>query len=368
MNAQTTSLATIPTATVALVAVVALVVCLGCEQAKTEAPLSLTATSIAPKEPPSENELRGMVDEAIEFTRQRKLDLTTHAAWQIFHGVLAYGKNFVVNNNGQPVRALDYGLDGGAMVGWVMRPGDVGLRAIAEPGSKTGQGHEDQWVAIIAQCDVPLDRTIDVGGRKFTMADLIEQVKHDAVDGKEFSWTLIALSHYLPTDSTWTAADGTVWSMERIMAQEARQDLAESACGGTHRLIGMTMALERYRQEYPDKPLVGGWLAGQNKIDDALELAQQNQLKNGAFSVSFFARSSNSPDLAMHLWASGHTLEFLSLALDDAEIREPWVARAVVSLCELLKATRGVDLECGALYHAIHGLVLYRAKRFGASG
>ena len=39
--------------------------------------------------------------------------------------------------------------------------------------------------------------------------------------------------------------------------------------------------------------------------------------------------------------------------------------RAVGYMCRLLERTKHIDLECGALYHAAHGLVLYRAKVYG---
>jgi hypothetical protein len=65
------------------------------------------------------------------------------------------------------------------------------------------------------------------------------------------------------------------------------------------------------------------------------------------------------------LGATGHTLEFLTLALDDEEIKAPWMALAAQYLCELLRATKDEPLECGALFHAAHGLHLYRVRRFG---
>ena len=34
---------------------------------------------------------------------------------------------------------------------------------------------------------------------------------------REYSWTLIALNRYLPTDATWTASDGQTWSIERLV-------------------------------------------------------------------------------------------------------------------------------------------------------
>ena len=74
-------------------------------------------------------------------------------------------------------------------------------------------------------------------------------------------------------------------------------------------------------------------------------------------------------DRAVHLGSPGHTVEFLGLALDSLvqseRLGEPWITPGVVHLCELFQRTRSIDLECGALYHAAHGLALYRDRRFG---
>ena len=34
-------------------------------------------------------------------------------------------------------------------------------------------------------------------------------------------------------------------------------------------------------------------------------------------------------------------------------------------MCDLFRKTEKLPLECGALYHAAHGLVLYRERVFG---
>ncbi len=41
------------------------------------------------------------------------------------------------------------------------------------------------------------------------------------------------------------------------------------------------------------------------------------------------------------------------------------MTRAVVHLVGCFEKTQKFDLECGALYHAAHGLDLYRTRRFG---
>jgi hypothetical protein len=53
------------------------------------------------------------------------------------------------------------------------------------------------------------------------------------------------------------------------------------------------------------------------------------------------------------------------MAMTDEEVREAWMTKAAVALCDLLEATREMELECGALYHAAHGLILYRERLFG---
>jgi hypothetical protein len=62
------------------------------------------------------------------------------------------------------------------------------------------------------------------------------------------------------------------------------------------------------------------------------------------------------------LGATGHIFEVLALALDDEQLAEPWVTRAADRLVTLLEQTADVDVECGALYHAAHGLLLYRQR------
>ncbi|HVC93004.1 MAG TPA: hypothetical protein VND64_04900, partial [Pirellulales bacterium] len=76
-------------------------------------------------------------------------------------------------------------------------------------------------------------------------------------------------------------------------------------------------------------------------------------------------RPASSPDLALRINSSGHMFEFLTVALTDEQIREPWMTRALEFLLDAFEATEGDDLECGGLYHGAHGLILYRERRFG---
>lgn len=327
-----------------------------------------TEVAEQPKQLPSDDELRDRTDAAIDFTlNNRHLDTKDQAAWQIVHGALAYGRDFQIYKDGQLVPALDYLLGGGELRGWTMRKGDHGVDSIVEAGSSMGQGHEDQWLGYLSQVGLKPEQVLVVGGENFAVRDLITQAQWDIYDGMEATWTLMAFTTYLPLDAEWPAKDGTTWNIPRMVEMESAQDLTASACGGTHRMYGLAVAMQRYRAEggqtTPDG--TGAWDKAQRKIDAAVRAAREYQQPDGSLSTAYFARAATAPDIAVRISTTGHALEFLTVALSDDDLKQPWVTRAALNLVESLEKTKDFDLECGALYHAVHGLELYRARRFG---
>lgn len=317
---------------------------------------------------PTDDQLRDRLDHVLEFTeKNRHLDTKDQAAWQIVHGALAYGRDYKIYSNGQLVPALEYLLNGGELRGWTMRKGDHGVIAVVDAGSKTGQGHPDQWLGYLSQCGLKPEDSIKVEGHEFKIQDIINQTQWDIYDGMEATWTLMALSGYLPLGAEWKAKDGSTWTIPRIVEMEAAQDLGASSCGGTHRMYGITTAMNRYLSNGGKVDLngEGPWDKAARKIRDAAKSAHENQQPDGAFSTNYFSRPAGSADIALRISTTGHVLEFLTVALDDQQLSEPWVTRAAVHLVECLEKTEKFDLECGALYHAAHGLELYRARRFG---
>jgi hypothetical protein len=307
--------------------------------------------------------LRDMIDEVVDITASRNMNSRDHAAWQIVHGILAYGRDLQIEVDGKLVSALDYLLKGGQLKGWVLKPGDRGLEAVLEAGSKTGQGHEDQWAGYLAQCSVDWDEPIVAGDKTYKFGDLVTQAQWDIYEGMEASWTLMALAAYFPSNTTWKSKTGEEWSVERVIAMEAKASLDDSPCGGSHRMGGIALALNRHLAD--GGQLTGGWKEADEKVQACIRTCREFQQPDGTFSVNYWIRPSTSPDASLKLNTTGHQLEFLALAMSDAQLKEPWVTRAVVVLCDLLRQTRDLPLECGGLYHTAHGLQIYRYRRFG---
>jgi len=321
-------------------------------------------------EPESQQPLSQWVEQTLrENLDERWLSTETHGAWQIMHGILAYGHDFMVRTPAGEQAALAYVLRGGTIRGFEPQRGDrlgpnerLGIRLDIDPSSKVGQGHSDQWLAVLLQCGLDADTEIRADEHTFTMLDWVNQAEYDVPRNLqlEFSWTLIALTAMHPTNHTWLARDGQRYSTEFLLQVEVEQDLVGSVCGGTHRLIGIAMALEKRRRE--GRPITGAWQAASELIETQIATAKANQNPDGSYSSAYLHRPGWTRDLGETLGTTGHVLEFLAIAASDETLRQPWVERSVRKVCDVLQRCRDVDLECGALYHALHGLALYQQR------
>ncbi len=305
---------------------------------------------------------------------QRELASSTHGAWQVLHGILAYGSDFELQTPTGPQPALAYLLSGQTVGGFEAEQGDKfgtekrpGLRMAMQPSTKIGQGHRDQWLAVIAQSGLPLDTPIKGNTHTFTLEDWMRQAEFDVPRNleREFSWSLIALTSYRKTNHRWIGRDGSQYSTESLLGSELEQSLANSVCGGTHRLIGIAMALNQRREE--GQPITGVWADADMLIQGAIQLAKQNQNPDGSYSVAYLHRPGWTRDMGETLGSTGHVLEFLAIAASTQTLSQPWVERSVRRLCNVLDQCSDVDLECGVLYHALHGLSEYQKRMFPPS-
>jgi hypothetical protein len=272
------------------------------------------------------------------------------------------------------------------------------LATIVEGGSKSGQGHPNQWLGYLlvdyppppgrqpaATWDTPVVYEEGNASRRFTVADMLKEAKLSMRQGQESAWSLIALTAFpelVPLDEPWDVthfetADGKPvtekWSIERILEMEYAYGYDDgfhtSSCGGTHRLIGLSLAVQRYRKYRRDKglpeALTGGWSNADEMVRWGIDRIRQFQQEDGAFSAQWLQRPGMTSDVAVRIRTTGHCLEFLALTLPPEKLAEDWVTRAVVHLCELFEQTKELPLDCGATYHALHGLQVYREKRWG---
>jgi len=340
------------------------------ESAASQQPDESTAptepTEPAPPLSPELARLKDKIARTLAVYERRQLNTRDHSPWEIMHAFVAFGCDTQVRRggpSGEPVSAI----------GWLCwnlpargqsllyRSGE-GIGASYGPGL---EGHGGQFLALLAQSRVPIDYQLKVGGKEFTVADLVEYEKLECQAGSELTFRLIGLSHYLGTDAKWKNRYGQDWDVERLIEEEIKQPIRGATCGGSHRLFGMSYALKKRIKS--GQPVSGQFARAQKYLSDYHRFAFSLQNDDGSMSTAFFWRREASSDLGTRLNTTGHVLEWLAFSLPEKDLSNPRAVKAYEYLADLLYQNQNMSWSIGPLGHALHGLVIYQDRMFGSN-
>jgi hypothetical protein len=185
---------------------------------------------------------------------------------------------------------------------------------------------------------------------------------------QELSWAVIIVSEYWPPGTSWKNKNNELLDLEDMVDYELAQPIKDCpVCGGTHRLFGLTWAYHRHVEKTKNKDgKKDVWKRVEETTRQYKDLAKALQNKDGSFSTEYLrGPGNNQTDLTLRIHSTGHVFEWLALALSDEELRQPWMENAAQELCAMILTHRDQGLDGGALYHAVHGLEIYRHRVFG---
>ncbi|MDX1946319.1 MAG: hypothetical protein SFU86_13040 [Pirellulaceae bacterium] len=316
-----------------------------------------------PAEPqlsPELEDLRSRLRECLAWYYFRPENVATRSPWGAMHAMIAYGVDSQLIVNGNRVNAIGYLNYNGVCNGqnlFYLRGGKIH----AQIGVGV-QGHAGQYLAMLAQSRVKKDFPMHIEGREFTVADLIEHEKETCRPASELTFKLIALSHYLKSDEKWVSNDGQDWDIPRLIKEELKQPINGAACGGTHRLTGLSYAVRK--RELRKEPIEGQWKRAQKYIDDYHEYTFKLQNPNGSMSTEWFVVRADFGDIARRVQTTGHITEWLAFSLSKEQLTEPRMVKSVRYLTEVLLDNRHEKWSIGPLGHALHALAIYDERVF----
>lgn len=309
--------------------------------------------------------LRDQVRQALAMYAQRPVNARDHSPWEIFHWILAYNVDAELYTHGP----------GGATanaVGWLCYNRACRGQHLLELkyGRPMGiygvglEGHTGQFLAILGQSRVMIDYPLLVKGRQFTVADLVENCQLSCTSGKdvELTFLLIGLSHYLHPNTVWKSREGETWSIPRLIREEISKPIHGAACGGTHRLMGLSYAVRKCRQH--DLPLAGEYQRAAAYVADYINYALKLQNSDGSLSTEWFTGRGSRQDIDRRLQTTGHMLEWIVFASPAENLRDPRIVNAVDYVSRILIANRDHAWKLGHLGHGLRSLSLYNRQVF----
>jgi hypothetical protein len=308
--------------------------------------------------------LRSRVRSVLTGYYRKQLNSRDHDPWEVMHGMLAYGVHSRIRQGSPRGEAI-------TSVGWLCYNKPCKGQTLmyvnpqGEVRAKYGvglQGHLGQLLAMLAQCRVSPDYPIHIGNKEFTIHDLIEAEKKTCYPKSELTFKLIALQYYGDLNDKWLNDQGVEWDFPRLVREELAQPIRGAACGGTHRLSGLSLAVKtRIRR---GEPLDGEYGRADAFVKKYQQYAFRLQNRDGSLSTSWFRGAGDDDDIDRRIKTTGHTLEWLCYSLTDAELRDPRTIRAVTYLANLMYSNYDHDWEVGPISHATHALLLYDERVF----
>lgn len=313
---------------------------------------------------PQTARLRSRIDAALNYYLLRPESTVERSPWAVFHAILPYGSETTLRADGRTVSAINWMCFNGSCRGQrIFLPQKDGS---FQPAVGAGvQGHDGQFLAILAQSHVPANYPLQVGRKRYTLEDLIDYEMSTCQAKTELTFKLIALSHYLINDATWVNDQGEPWSIERLVEEELAQPINGSACGGTHRLMGLSYALKQ--RKAAGLPIDGQYARAEVFLKDFVDYAWTLQNPDGSFSTEWFEGRGNKQDLQRKLQTTGHIVEWLVFTLPDEELQSPRLLRSIEFLTYCLVEQRQTDWKIGPRSHALHALAMYQERLFGVT-
>ena len=308
--------------------------------------------------------LRSRLRSVLSFYYRKPLNTVEHDPWELMHAMLQYELHSRVRDGGPNGPYM-------TLVGHLCfnRPSKRQQLMIINKDGKLEaevgvgvQGHRGQFLAMLAQCNVSPDYPIRVGGQELTIRDLIESEQRSCYAKTELTFKLIGLGHYLSSDATWVNDQGETWDIPRLIKEERNQPIRGAACGGTHRLSGLSLAFRR--REARGEPLDGEYAEAARFVHQYQAYAFQMQNEDGSLSTEWFAGRGAEEDIERRLRTTGHILEWLVYSLPDDQLQSARTVRTVNYLTELLASHADQEWHLGSIGHAVHALVLYDKRVF----
>jgi hypothetical protein len=308
---------------------------------------------------PALTALGAKVRKTLAVYEPKHLNARDNTCWEVMHGLIAFGPRTEIFRDGP----------GGTTVNAMGRCQGEPLVILENdhPHALYGvglQGHDGQFLAMLAQWKVRPESPMHIGGKDFTVADFIDEEKLTCQSGTELTFKLIALQHYLPSDAKWSSRNGEQWDIPKLLKAEIESPIHGATCGGSHRLFGIANAVnERVKR---GEPINGQWArAAKYTADYQRYTLGTLQNPDGSFSTEWFNYPADrTGDVDRKIQTTGHMLEWLVWSLPEDELRDPRVLKAVEFVSSSLMANPNRAWSIGPLGHALHSLVIFHQRLY----
>lgn len=232
--------------------------------------------------------------------------------------------------------------------------------------------HHDHLLACLTEARVPLTQPVRAPGKpNMTMKDVLGQAIYDFdLDERETEWSAMAFGLWLAPQNEWINGQRRTLNFDMIAERQIRGHKKLGVCGGTHRIYSL-MVLLRLDDQYEHKILSPEMR--QKTVDfvkSVRDLLLVTQFEDGHWPYSWpdgesvLAKGDLNPKFR-DVIATGHHLEWLSIAPEEFHIPRENVKKAAAWLVNKTKSTPYDDIKGNYTFfsHVGNAMAMWRKTR-----
>ena len=303
----------------------------------------------------SVRQMQSPMSQCLKYYFGRPESANVRSNWGMLHSIMVWGADTPIIAGDSQYNAIAWIAGNNRCAGKTLLIQENG-RMVATTGIGL-QGHQAQFLAVLALCNVPADYPLYAGDTQYTIDDLVKEEMLACRSGEELTFSLVGLSHYLDTDTRWTNSEGETWDLPRLLKEEMSQPIVGSACGGTHRLMGFAHALRKRRME--GREISGQWKRAEIYTDDFVQYVFKLQNRDGSMSTDWFKGREDNGSMDRKVQTTGHMVEWLLSVLPDSQLQDPRLVSAVSYINNAMNQNRGHEWKIGPKGHALRSLAMY---------
>ena len=143
--------------------------------------------------------MRHSMRQCLSYYHARPEAANERSNWGMLHEIMVYGADTRIQVGDKTYSAIAWIAGNNPCRGQRLLTESEG-RITARSGVGL-QGHQAQMLAVFSLCNVPASYPLYAGSKKYKVKDVVESEKLACKTGEELTFTLIALAHYLDTNS-----------------------------------------------------------------------------------------------------------------------------------------------------------------------
>lgn len=239
--------------------------------------------------------------------------------------------------------------------------------------ARVGAGYQRRpasFLALLAMSNIMPNYEIKVNGGAYTIEHLVASEKSTVSKGMNLSMSLVGLSFYSSARESWKNEMGETWNIEKMVVEELNRSIDQGSSDVTDWLLGLTAAVNLFEEE--GRALRGPLALAKRQIGVYQEFVLSVQNENYLWHPKFFLFKGVGPNAYDTLYSGGHVLRWLTLSMDDEQLTDVRVRKAVANLAATVQriptnvpAGTMTDRQLESVAVALQALSIYHQRVYG---